>query len=431
MKKRFAAAALCLALGLGLLPSPARAAEGDLFPAVTSMPAFTDVSPDGTAGGVWYDYDSVRICVETGLMKGTGTGETFSPGGAITVAEVAMVAARMYSKIEEVPIPQGNTWYDGAFTLLKAYAQEICDLLNQPGYSPEGLEVHSLWPEEEYPSLYKDPAAPATRLDFVTLLGLGAYPGEALNDISRLPDTDDYTVLSFYNAGVVTGTDEYGTFNGDGGLTRAEAAAMVARVVRPELRRVLNLSVPRVPADGAQTAWEDALPPESAGDLMPRLNHVLKRFTSLTGANAQLWMCHDFGLDPESALLYLEGEGAVYAQSLLPFFCYVISENYENTREKKGFSEDDFWNASVTMKENGASYPMPDYMKLNLERVLANYLLVLQGKKDPSDTEVAALRDRLQESPAFQTLDPRALYELAKSSYYACFSMSLDQAEGT
>ena len=67
MKKRLLSLALALALCLGLA-APALAAEGDLFPAVQEMPAFTDVAEGGTAGGPWYDYESIRVCVEAGLM---------------------------------------------------------------------------------------------------------------------------------------------------------------------------------------------------------------------------------------------------------------------------------------------------------------------------------------------------------------------------
>ena len=57
-----------------------------------------------------------------------------------------------------------------------------------------------------------------------------------INQITALPDTADAAVLSFYNAGILTGVDDWGTFAPDKTLTRAETAAMVARVARPELR---------------------------------------------------------------------------------------------------------------------------------------------------------------------------------------------------
>ena len=58
----------------------------------------------------------------------------------------------------------------------------------------------------------------------------------AINTISSLPDTDDEEVLAFYNAGILTGMDKFGTFQGDKTLTRKEMAAMLSRIARPSLR---------------------------------------------------------------------------------------------------------------------------------------------------------------------------------------------------
>lgn len=58
----------------------------------------------------------------------------------------------------------------------------------------------------------------------------------ALNSITELPDTADEDVLELYNAGVLTGSDAYGTFHDHSRMTRAEAAVICARILRPELR---------------------------------------------------------------------------------------------------------------------------------------------------------------------------------------------------
>lgn len=62
---------------------------------------------------------------------------------------------------------------------------------------------------------------------------------EPINDISDFSDSDretKETVLAFYRAGVLTGKDIYGRFDGEATLTRAECAAICARILRPELR---------------------------------------------------------------------------------------------------------------------------------------------------------------------------------------------------
>ncbi|MEG1427340.1 MAG: WG repeat-containing protein [Oscillospiraceae bacterium] len=58
----------------------------------------------------------------------------------------------------------------------------------------------------------------------------------AINHVTVLPDTARADVLRFYNAGILTGNDAQGTFAYYKGLTRGEAAAMLARILQPELR---------------------------------------------------------------------------------------------------------------------------------------------------------------------------------------------------
>lgn len=221
MKQRLSA--LFLSLTMILTPA-ALAAESNLFPADISMPVFTDISADGKSGGGWYDYSGIQVCVETGLMKGVGNGSVFSPGGNISVAEVAMVCARINEKMTGYAIPvleKGQPWYAPAISVME--------------------HVGAVTPA--------DPTVSATRADFVRLLS-AVVPSKMLspiNSITVLPDTGDADVLRFYNAGIVTGADKYGTFAGDRGLTRAEAAAMLARIVRPGLRKTFTLEVK--PAD--------------------------------------------------------------------------------------------------------------------------------------------------------------------------------------
>lgn len=86
----------------------------------------------------------------------------------------------------------------------------------------------------------------ATRGDFVEALHATAADmlTPKLNDITDFPDAEpEYDgkgladlVLDFYNAGVMTGNDELGTFGKELPLTRAEAATICARILKPELR---------------------------------------------------------------------------------------------------------------------------------------------------------------------------------------------------
>jgi len=81
---------------------------------------------------------------------------------------------------------------------------------------------------------------PATRLDFALAIAASAGELEEINQVSTAPDmTDPFywdRIAPLYAAGILTGVDRYGTFNPESTLTRAECAAMAARVTRPELR---------------------------------------------------------------------------------------------------------------------------------------------------------------------------------------------------
>ena len=200
---------LALTLSAALLAGSALAVTPEeAFPDKNEYPGYADV-----ADAAWYA-DAARVCYEVGLITGTGAG--FSPDRVLTVGEVAAIAARMNEAITGEAIPAaapGQPWY-----------QPYVDCL-------EDLGVH-----------LPDPARQATRLELLTLMG-GVVPDDMLspiNTITALPDTDDATVLRFYNAGILTGVDAWGTFAPDKTLTRAETAAMVARVARTDLRQTFT-----------------------------------------------------------------------------------------------------------------------------------------------------------------------------------------------
>lgn len=218
MKRMFA-----LLLAAALLVTPALADEPlSLVPAVND---YAQANYPDVAAGSWYA-DPVQVCFETGLMTGTQSG--FEPTRTLSVAEAAAIAARLREALTGEPIPQaqaGAVWY-----------QPFDDYLAQAAQG-SGSSLYGIIP-------WGDPAgftAPATRCDFLVLLALATEQNQdslpAINAITALPDTDDSVVLRFYNAGVLTGKDAYGTFDAQGTLSRAECAAMVARVVRPGLRQ--------------------------------------------------------------------------------------------------------------------------------------------------------------------------------------------------
>lgn len=192
--------ALALCLSLTLLLSAALA--------VGSFEKTRPYSPFPDLAGHWAE-PCVRVCVETGLMEGVGG--RFAPETTLTNAEAAAIAARIREALTGEPIPAaGSPWY-----------QVYVDYLTRAGIT------------------VKAPRAYATRQSFLSLLAAVLPDSEltAINFIRALPDTNDPAVLKFYNAGILTGTDRYGTFDGASPLTRAQCAAMAARIADPALRR--------------------------------------------------------------------------------------------------------------------------------------------------------------------------------------------------
>lgn len=247
-KKRLTALFLALALVSG------KAMAAPIFPSSVTMPAFSDLSPQGASGGLWYDYASIKLCVEVGLMKGTGA--AFQPGGVVTIAEVATIAARIHEKTGNAPLPgtvTGQPWYATAIELMVSLGIGV-------GNGPESI---------------------ATRSDFIRMVSavLPLSMTAPINSITTLPDSSDPDVLRAYNAGLLTGKDVYGTFDGDGTLTRAEMAAMVARIADPALRKIFSpayspQNLPQtvlpeeIPANELPIP-QDLTPPETEGELLP------------------------------------------------------------------------------------------------------------------------------------------------------------------
>lgn len=202
MRKKIISGALALALCLGT----ALAAGEEKFPPVKEYPGYADVKETD-----WF-YDNAKLCYETGLMTGTDLG--FEPGKFLSQAEAVALAARVGSILQgesiSAPLP-GEAWWG-------PYYRYLFPLGGGPNY-PEGN---------------------AARAQFLSILYNHVEPLlTPINDVKKLPDPDlgnIVTVLKYYNAGILTGLDKYGTFAGEKPLTRAEAAAMVSRIIRPGLR---------------------------------------------------------------------------------------------------------------------------------------------------------------------------------------------------
>lgn len=169
--------------------------------------------------GDWF-YENVKATYELGLMKGTGSG-TFSPGNNVTLAETITLAARIHSIYctgsDSFASYDGGNWYDPYVD----YAREN-NIINT----------------------YYNYSRPATREEFVHILAK-ALPEEALENIVghvSFADSGDITYMAdvrlLSGAGVINGIQENGEtyFKPLNTITRAEVAAVVGRMAKPETR---------------------------------------------------------------------------------------------------------------------------------------------------------------------------------------------------
>ena len=223
--KRLLAAGLAVAT---LVSVPAFAAETDGLEhfqpvAAYSDELFTDLDPNG-----WY-MENVETAYELGLMKGVGSG-SFSPDGTISLGETIALAARVHSIYETgaASFTQGSPWY-----------QVYVDYAARNGIFTGSAAT--------------DYGAPATRSQFAAILA-SALPEEALEPINTVDDgmipdvpvgAADYdAIYLLYRAGVLTGSDGRGTYNPQTTIGRSSVAALVTRMVRPELRQSITLADP-------------------------------------------------------------------------------------------------------------------------------------------------------------------------------------------
>lgn len=175
---------------------------------------FWDVKTDA-----WF-YGNVADAYEMGLMNGTGA-SSFSPGNNMTLAEAVTLAARIHSLYhngqESFKRYDGGSWYDPYVD----YARE-----NQI------IDVNY------------DYSRPATREEFVHILAR-ALPEAELANIAGTASFADSRDIVYHSdvallsgAGVINGISENGQayFKPTATITRAEVAAVVARMARPDSR---------------------------------------------------------------------------------------------------------------------------------------------------------------------------------------------------
>ena len=177
---------------------------------------FTDVDENA-----WYGSSNQKVissAFEYGLMQGSGN--TFSPTGNMTLAEAVTIAARVhhiYNGGDSV-FTQGSPWY-------KVYVDYAID----KGIIDSGT--------------FSDYNKAATRAEMAYIFSRSIPEADFApqNTINSLPDVSSSTpyydaIITLYEAGVIAGSDSIGTFNPGNNIIRADASAIISRVILPDTR---------------------------------------------------------------------------------------------------------------------------------------------------------------------------------------------------
>lgn len=258
MKKKLMSALLTLCLLLTGLTALSAEAGALAF----GMDGFTPIRVyDGRFTDVkqtdWF-YDSVASLYELGLTNGQ-TAIKFGARSSVSLAEAVSFAARIHS-IYHYGSPSlgpalytqsGGEWYQPYLLYLQDAG--VVDERFDGAYRRAATRAETAWilsrvlPEDELGYINAD----------------AVYRGyQSRQYITDVSPSSPYAseILSLYAAGIVTGSDESGSFRPDSEITRAELSAMLIRMVLPESRVLLDWgSAASIPsqAEPAVTSYKD------------------------------------------------------------------------------------------------------------------------------------------------------------------------------
>lgn len=179
----------------------------------SSMRTFKDVPESHLA------FESIEKAAADGVMCGTGDG-LFSPEGTLTVAQFLTVMVRSAYPAELSEAGKGGKWYEPVMAIADSH-----DLYR---YSP---------------GLKERPDSPILRNEMAGIIaaiceeiGLSVPYQAFLQTIKmQIPDIKQNSyrlqtpIAIVYSLGIIGGIDETGTFSGNTGVTRAQAAVIYAR----------------------------------------------------------------------------------------------------------------------------------------------------------------------------------------------------------
>ena len=170
----------------------------------------------------WYGFNNQQVVAhayEYDLISGYPDG-SFNPTGNMTIAEAIAIAARVHSiyGTGTQSFDQGSVWYQVYVDY--AISQGIITSNDFSSYTG---------------------AATRAEIAYVFYNSIPTSEYYSQNIVNSLPDVDSDTpyqdaIIALYDAGILTGNNEQGKFNPNNNISRAEAAAIITRIIVPSSR---------------------------------------------------------------------------------------------------------------------------------------------------------------------------------------------------
>jgi len=186
---------------------PATETDIDYFP-------FYDVQSSD-----WF-YNSVKSSYELGLVNGI-TSSSFEPQSNMSYAEAIKLAACMNQLFTtgKITLTNGSPWY-----------QSYVDYAKQNGIlTITTSDYNQSITREKYAVIFAK-ALPDTALKTINTVADNAIPDY------KIIDTYGAEVYKLYRAGIMSGSDNLGSFFPYKNITRAEVSAVVTRMVKENQR---------------------------------------------------------------------------------------------------------------------------------------------------------------------------------------------------
>ena len=193
---------------------------GNVSVVTTEAPKFADVTDN-----LWH-FSYVCYAVKNGLVNGRSE-TVYAPDANLSIAEAIKLAAcmhQLYNKGSVTLVNDVTTWY-------KTYL----DYATQNGIVTK---------------TYADYNASITRSEFVAIfyaaLPDSQYAKKNTVGDNTIPDlkltaTNSAQIYAFYRAGILTGSDSYGTFYPNNNIKRSEVAAILTRMFEKDARQSITL----------------------------------------------------------------------------------------------------------------------------------------------------------------------------------------------